>query len=66
MANVNIVRNGSNYSLSVSSETINKYSHYQHLRAFSTASGVSVKATLQGWNGKKWVRAKAKPGEKQS
>jgi hypothetical protein len=51
-------------SITALSTIFNKYSHYQYLRWYSIGNGtVFTKAILQGWNGKKWVRAKAKSAQ---
>lgn len=57
----NVITKSSDGVFSVDSAALSKYSHYQYVRFYSIGNGpVFVKAILQGWNGKKWVRAKAK------
>lgn len=53
--------------LQVPPETMKKYMHYRFVRFAWSAStdGHPTKAILQGHNGKKWVRVKAKPGVKE-
>ena len=60
-----IVQRLSDGSVSVLSQTWEKYRHYQYLRVYMTAWGDGkTTSVLQGYNGKKWVRVKAKAGIK--
>ncbi len=42
-----------------------KYSHYQYLRYHILVVGDKYRIILQGWNGKRWVRARSRPVDKE-